>query len=113
MEASETATTLRGLNVTGVLGPVADVGLESGSALGARVYSDDPDEVAGYADAVVRAYRGASLFTAAKHFPGLGAADQSTALGPASVGLELDELRERDLLPFRAAIEAGVPGVVL
>ena len=113
VQASETATTLRGLNVTGVLGPVADVGSESGSALGARVYSDDPDEVAGYADAVVHAYRGAHLFSAAKHFPGLGAADQSTALGPASVGLELDELRERDLLPFRAAIQAGVPGVVL
>ena len=113
VQASRTATTLRGLNVTGVLGPVADVGSESGSALGARVYSDDPEEVAGYADAVVHAYRGARLFSAAKHFPGLGAADQSTALGPATVGLELDELRERDLLPFRAAIEAGVPGVVL
>ena len=44
--ATETAKTLRGLNVTGVLGPVVDVGLPSGSALGARVYSDEPDEVA-------------------------------------------------------------------
>jgi beta-N-acetylhexosaminidase len=113
VQASETATTLRGLNVTGVLGPVADVGFESGSALGARVYSDDPEEVAGYADAVVHAYRGARLFSAAKHFPGLGSADQSTEVGPATVGQELDELRERDLLPFEAAIEAGVPGVVL
>ena len=112
-QATETATTLRGLNVTGVLGPVVDVGFESGSALGARVYSDDPDEVAGYADAVVRAYRAERLFSAAKHFPGLGAADQSTELGPASVGLDLSQLRERDLLPFRAAIEAGVPAVVL
>ncbi len=44
--ATDTAKTLRGLNVTGVLGPVVDVGLPSGSALGARVYSDEPDEVA-------------------------------------------------------------------
>lgn len=112
-QATETATTLRGLNVTGVLGPVVDVGFESGSALGARVYSDDAEEVAGYADAVVQAYRGGRLFSAAKHFPGLGSADQSTELGPATVGLALDELRDRDLLPFRAAFEAGVPGVVL
>jgi beta-N-acetylhexosaminidase len=112
-EAGETAATLRGLNVTGVLGPVVDVGSESGSALGARVYSDDPEEVAGYAEAVIHAYRDERLFGAAKHFPGLGAADQLTQLGPASVGLDLAQLRERDLVAFRAAIEAGVPAVVL
>ena len=111
--ATDTAKTLRGLNVTGVLGPVVDVGLPSGSALGARVYSDEPDEVARYADAVVTSYRGERLFGAARHFPGLGAADQSTELGPASVGLGLEELRERDLIAFSAAIEAGVPGIVI
>jgi beta-N-acetylhexosaminidase len=112
-EASETAATLRGLGVNGVLDPVVDVGFESGSALGARVYSDEPDEVAAYADAVVHAFRDKRLFGAAKHFPGLGAADQSTQLGPASVGLDLDALRDRDLVAFEAAIEAGVPAVVL
>jgi beta-N-acetylhexosaminidase len=112
-EASEAATTLHGLNVTGVLGPDVDVGFESGSALSGRVYSDDPEEVAGYADATVHAYRAGHLFGAAKHFPGLGAADQSTETGPASVGLDLAQLRDRDLIPFQAAIEAGVPAVVL
>jgi beta-N-acetylhexosaminidase len=111
--ATETAKTLRGLNVTGVLGPVADVGLATGSALGARIYSDDPEEVSGYVDAVVTAFRAQRLFGAVRHFPGMGTADQSTELGPASVGLDLEQLRERDLLPFRAAIEAGVPAVVL
>jgi beta-N-acetylhexosaminidase len=107
------ADTLRGLNITGVLGPVADVGFESGSALGARVYSDDPAEVSSYAAAMVGAYRERRLFGAVKHFPGLGAADQSTELGPATVGLDLDQLRERDLRPFRAAIEAGAAGMLL
>jgi beta-N-acetylhexosaminidase len=112
-EASETAATLRDLNVTGVLDPTVDVGSESGSPLGARVYSDDPEEVAGYADVVVRAYRAGHLFGAAKHFPGLGAADRLTQTGPATVGLDLGQLRKRDLIPFRAAIEAGVPAVLL
>jgi beta-N-acetylhexosaminidase len=112
-QATETATALRGLNITGVLNPVVDVGSESGSPLSARIYSDQTDEVSGYADAVVRAYRAKRLFSAAKHFPGLGAADQLTEIGPASVGLDLDALRKRDLLPFRAAVEAGVPAVVL
>jgi len=77
------------------------------------VYSDDPQEVAAYADAVVRAYRDEHVFSAAAHFPGLGATDQSTQDGPATVGLGLDELRDRDLIPFGAAIDAGVPGVMI
>jgi beta-N-acetylhexosaminidase len=92
---------------------VVDVGFESGSALGARVYSDDPEEVSGYAEAMVHAFRKERLFGAVKHFPGLGSADQSTELGPASVGLDVEQLRQRDLQPFGAAIEAGAPGVVL
>jgi Glycosyl hydrolase family 3 N terminal domain len=41
-EASAAGSALRSVGVNGVLGPVVDVGLESGTALGARVYSDDP-----------------------------------------------------------------------
>jgi beta-N-acetylhexosaminidase len=112
-EALASGRALRRLGVTGVLGPDIDVGLGSGSALGERVYSDDPEEVAAYARRTVEAYRGSRVFSSAAHLPGLGAADQSTQDGPASVGLELDQLRERDLIPFEAAIGAGVPGVTL
>jgi beta-N-acetylhexosaminidase len=112
-QALETARTMRDLNITGLLGPVIDVGFESGSALGARVYSDDPEEVSAYAKVMVRAFREERLFGAVKHFPGLGTADQSTQLGPATVGLDLEQLRQRDLRPFRAAIEAGAPAVLL
>ncbi len=113
-QAEESAATLHGLGLNGVLGPVVDVGgVATGSALGARVYSDQPDEVAAYAEETVGAYRAQHVFSAAKHFPGLGATDQSTEEGPATVGLGLDELRARDLIPFEAAIDAGVPGVVI
>jgi len=111
--AKESAATLHGLGLNGVLGPVVDVGGATGSALGARVYSDQPDEVSAYAEATVGAYRAEHVFSAVKHFPGLGATDQSTEEGPATVGLGLDELRARDLIPFKAAIDAGVPGVVI
>jgi beta-N-acetylhexosaminidase len=112
-QALETARTMRDLNITGLIGPVIDVGFESGSALGARVYSDDPEQVSAYAEVMVRAFREERLFGAVKHFPGLGSADQSTQFGPATVGLDLEQLRERDLRPFRAAIEAGAPAVLL
>jgi beta-N-acetylhexosaminidase len=112
-EAAEAGATLRALGVSGLLAPVIDVGLVDEPALGARVYSDDPAEVAGFADAVVSSYTRARIFSAVKHFPGLGTASQPTEEGPATVGLSLTDLRRRDLIPFRAAFEAGVPGVVL
>jgi beta-N-acetylhexosaminidase len=113
-QARESAKSLTALGINAVLGPVIDVGsTETGSVLGSRVYSDQPQEVAAYADRVVRAYRAEHVFSSAAHFPGLGAADQSTQDGPATVGLGLDELRQRDLVPFRAAIGAGVPGVTV
>jgi beta-N-acetylhexosaminidase len=110
--ARETGSTLRALGINGLLGPVVDVGAEEGP-LGPEAYSDDPREVADFARATVGAYRRARMFSAAKHFPGLGAATQLTDEGPASVGLSIDELKRRDLIPFRAAIAAGAPAVVL
>jgi beta-N-acetylhexosaminidase len=113
-QARQSAKSLLALGINAVLGPVVDVGgSETGSVLGSRVYSDEPEEVAAYADRVVHAYRAEHVFSSASHFPGLGATDQSTQDGPATVGLGLDELRQRDLVPFRAAIDAGVPGVTV
>jgi beta-N-acetylhexosaminidase len=112
-EARSSASSMRQLGVNAVLGPMIDVGTETGSPLGTRVYSDVPEEVAAYAKATVSAYRAERVFSAAGHFPGLGATDQSTQDGPATVGLGLDELRQRDLIPFEAAIDAGVPGIMI
>ena len=113
VEAGQAGTTLRALGVTGLLGPVVDVGVDTDPALGPRAFSDDPQLVAGFAAATTEAYREARLFAAVKHFPGLGTASQPTEEGPAQVGLTAEQLAERDLVPFRAAFEAGAPGVVL
>lgn len=112
-EARDAGRALKPLGVNGVLAPVIDVGLPDDLAIGARAFSDEPDKVADYATAVVGAYRRAGVFAAVKHFPGLGSASQSTQVGPANVGLSIGELARRDLVPFRAAIAAGTPGVIL
>jgi beta-N-acetylhexosaminidase len=111
--ARETADALRDVGLNGVLAPDVDVGTEDGGAVGARAFSDDPQDVSAFATAQTRSFREEGVLAAAKHFPGLGAGSQSTAEGPASIGLDLDELRTRDLVPFRAAIRAGVPAVVV
>ena len=59
------------------------------------------------------AYREAKLFAAAGHFPGLGSASQPVGEGPANVGLSGRELERADVVPFKSAIQAGVPGIVV
>ena len=112
-EAREAGRALRPLGINGVLGPVVDVGRAEDEAIGPRAFSDDPQRVASYASALVEAYRDMRVFTAVKHFPGLGSASQSTEVGPANVGLSLEELSARDLVAFRSAFRAGAPGVVI
>jgi len=112
-EASAAGRALRPLGVNGLLGPVVDVGLAEDPAVGPRAFSDEPQPVAAYADSVVRAYRRQRVFTAVKHFPGLGSASGSTEQGPAQVGQSPEELDMRDLVPFRAATKAGAPAVLL
>jgi beta-N-acetylhexosaminidase len=102
------------LNLNGVLAPVVDVGAaDNTDPLGMRAFSSAPRPTARFAASAVNAYKRAGLMSAAQHFPGLGGATQSPDDGLASVGLSLAQLRKRDLVPFAAAIRAGVPAVVI
>ena len=77
-------------------------------ALGIRSFGDDPDAVGRLAAATVRGLQGEGVAATAKHFPGAGdtAADPHHELP--LVPRTSAELAERELVPFRAALEAGV-----
>ena len=66
-----------------------------------------------FAARVTVAYREAKVFAAAGHFPGLGSASQPVSEGPANVGLSQREIERGEVVPFRTAIRAGVPGIVV
>jgi beta-N-acetylhexosaminidase len=109
------ATTLKALGLNGLLEPDLDVagGSEVPSAPGAQALSDDPDEVADYARRTVAACRQLKILCAAKHFPGLGSASTPTDEGTAQVGLPLDQLIQRDVVPFQAAVKAGISAILV
>jgi beta-N-acetylhexosaminidase len=109
---NETATTLKGLGINGLLEPDLDVAGEDG-VLGKQAFSDDPDEVADYARRSAKVCLDLKLFCAAKHFPGIGAATTPTDEGPAQIGLPMSQLVARDVVPFEAAIKAKMPGLVI
>lgn len=101
--------TLVGINMN--LAPVLDVSLEPRCPLWDRSYSQDPRRVARFSRAAIKGYLGGGVLPVAKHFPGLGdtLADSHLDLTVAQSG---DPSREKDLLPYREAVAAGVPAVM-
>src|SRR5690606_7310436 len=53
------------------------------------------------------AYRRAGVEPTPKHFPGVGGATQNTDFGSADVARTQAQLVAEDLVPFRAAVDAG------
>jgi beta-N-acetylhexosaminidase len=101
----------RGLHAVGInvnLAPVADVP-RAGSVMATRSFAGDERGIAARTRASIRGLRDAGVAATVKHFPGLGGATVNTDDGPATVEVPLD----RDLVPFRAAVEEGVPLVML
>ncbi len=111
--ARRTARDLRAVGLNMNLAPVADVGAGEGSPLGDRSFPGDSDAVASLVEAAVAAYREARVAATAKHFPGLGGATANTDDAPATIRTGREELEQSDLEPFRAAIGAGVPIVMV
>src|SRR5688572_4450167 len=112
--SAEGAAALGGLGFNAVIAPVIDVGTADGTgALDERAFSDNPERVADYGKAVVRAYDEQDVMAVPKHFPGLGAAGQAPEDGPTPIGLTVPELRERDMVPFDSAFDAGANAVLI
>lgn len=78
------------------------------AAIGIRSFGDDPAAVAGLAGAYVRGLRSSGIAATAKHFPGLGDVALDSHHGLPSIDHDHDRLDSTELVPFRAAITAGV-----
>lgn len=101
------------LGITVDLAPSVDVNTASDNpVIGIRSFGSDPDLVARHAAAAVRGLQAAGVAACAKHFPGHGSTSADTHHGLVTVEAGLDTLRRRDLVPFAAAIAAGVNGVM-
>jgi beta-N-acetylhexosaminidase len=95
-----------GVNVN--LAPVADVA-QPGSVMAGRAFTGD---VPGQVVAASRELLDAGVMPTVKHFPGFGRASENTDDAPVTIAASRAELAT-DLEPFRAAIDAGVPLVMV
>jgi|SRR5215472_1233176 len=94
------------------LAPVADVNSNpQNPVIGVRSFGADPELVAAHTAAFVEGLQSQGVAACVKHFPGHGDTSVDSHLGlPVAAGGE--EALEAALLPFRAAIAAGVRAVM-
>lgn len=93
--------------------PTVDVNSNrSNPVIGVRSYGDDPDTVARFAARSVQGLLEAGVLCTAKHFPGHGDTDLDSHLALPCVDKPLEALEKVDLIPFKAAIDAGVSAVM-
>ncbi|MGH3739605.1 MAG: glycoside hydrolase family 3 protein, partial [Micromonosporaceae bacterium] len=106
-------TELYALGISLNIAPSVDVNTsDDNPIIGTRAFGGDPELVARHAAAAVRGLREAGIAGCAKHFPGHGATVTDSHDELPTVDVPLATLRRRELVPFAAAITAGVPAVM-
>ena len=94
--------------------PVADVLVNpSNTVVRSRSFGSDPSLVAEMVTEEVRGLHEQGLSAALKHFPGHGATAEDSHEGYAYADRSLEQLRECELIPFQAGIDAGADFVMV
>ena len=92
-----------------LLSPCSDVNVDPNNPIiGLRAFGENPDQVAKQVSAAVKGTLQAGNLATAKHFPGHGDTHSDSHQCLPTVDKSLEALRESDLVPFQAAIDAGV-----
>lgn len=108
-----TARELRSVGVNWALAPSADLSVERANPfIGARALHHDPQKVAEWAVAWIDTCQAEGVLATAMHLPGEGRARVDPALREATVDAPGAGLWGTDLVPFRAAVDAGVATVL-
>src|SRR5205807_5212737 len=112
-EGELTAREARALGVQQIYAPVADVNNNAANpVINVRSYGEDPSQVAKFVAAFVKGSQRAGVMATAKHFPGHGDTATDSHRGLPEIDVTRERLNTVELVPFRAAIAAGVGAVM-
>ena len=112
-EARRAGEVLSDAGVSMDLGPVSDLASGPNRTMAGRSFGSDPATVARYVGATVRGLQQGGVAAVAKHFPGFGASSANSDEAVAYVDRSLAQLRAQELVPFQAAVEAGVDAIMV
>ncbi len=94
--------------------PVADVLTnEDNDAIGDRSFGSDPAVVSDMVTQAVQGLTSNGITACVKHFPGQGSVGEDTHDGMATTDRSADDMKNTDILPFTAGIEAGAQMVMV
>lgn len=93
--------------------PVADVDTDEATTMDLRSFGTDPALVADMVEAQVKGFNEAGVLCSAKHFPGIGSAFGDSHEQGITLDKDIEALREADLVPFKAAVDAKVPMIMV
>jgi beta-glucosidase-like glycosyl hydrolase len=106
--AASTVRKARDVGIHIAFAPVADVATNPlNPIISIRAFSEDTERAARATAQFVKLAEESGLLTTAKHFPGHGDTHQDSHDSLPVVSKTLDELRQCELRPFQAAVDAG------
>jgi beta-N-acetylhexosaminidase len=112
-DAHHRADTLAAYGFDVNFAPVADVAFSPDSIMSGRSFGSDPEVVAACVRAYVEGVAGSGVLHCVKHFPGHGRVSVDSHEALPTLDVDAQTWWEMDALPFRVAVEAGVPMVML
>ncbi|HKA42292.1 MAG TPA: beta-N-acetylhexosaminidase, partial [Burkholderiales bacterium] len=92
--------------------PVLDLDYGGSSVIGDRALHFDPTAVGALGACIVNGFSDAGMGAVGKHFPGHGYAEADSHVAVPRDDRKMVEIQKKDLVPFRATIEAGLAGVM-
>ncbi len=108
-----TAREARALGIQQIYAPVADVNNNAANpVINVRSYGEDPVSVARLVAAFVEGAQHGGVIATAKHFPGHGDTAIDSHRGLPEIDVTRERLNSVELVPFRAAVNAGVGAVM-
>jgi beta-N-acetylhexosaminidase len=114
LQAGNIGAELLEIGINWDFAPVLDVNNNPlNPVIGKRSYGDDARKVADLGAAAVHGFQDdVGVMACGKHFPGHGDTDVDSHAALPTIPHSMERLREVELLPFKAAIEAGVAAIM-
>jgi beta-glucosidase-like glycosyl hydrolase len=113
-EGRVVAREAKAIGINHILAPVADVNVNPDNpVINARSFGEDPDDVARFVTAFIRGVQSEGVLATVKHFPGHGDTHVDSHRALPVIDVTRERLDAVELVPFRAAIAAGVKSVMI
>ncbi|WP_095206257.1 beta-N-acetylhexosaminidase [Paenibacillus sp. O199] len=104
---------LRSMGINMNFAPVLDVNNNAANpVIGVRSFGESPQSVAAYGARSIAGVQDAGISATAKHFPGHGDTDTDSHLDLPVITHDRERVDRVELIPFRAAIAAGVDAMM-